>query len=172
LKTYHISNEAYFDEGSRLEKTYAINNKFAKGVYTKQRRAEIVNDLLAGLSNYVQPNDYLFSYDHIPMIHFLTETRPYPYNSWVGIYDENSFRKKIAKAEQEIPVLPIVVQQKFNTIHRFAEPDPNYMDASSANTILHAAASVSTMNSFLERHNYQIVWSNAYFNIYKAKQGF
>lgn len=172
LKTYHISNEAYFDEGSRLEKTYAINNKFAKGVYTKQRRAEIVNDLLAGLSNYVQPNDYLFSYDHIPMIHFLTETRPYPYNSWVGIYDENSFRKKIAKAEQEISVLPIVVQQKFNTIHRFAEPDPNYMDASSANTILHAAASVSTMNSFLERHNYQIVWSNAYFNIYKAKQGF
>jgi|GEM_PF-1178376 len=169
LKGYHISNQAYFDEGSRLDKTHAIQNKFAKGVYTKARRAKIVNDLLAGLRNYVEPNDYLFSYDHIPMIHFLTETRPYPYNSWVGIYDENSFRKKIEKAEKEIPVLPIVVQQKFNTIYRFAAPDPDYMNPESANTILHSSASVKIMNSFLERHHYTIVWSNDYFNIYKAE---
>lgn len=172
LKTYHISNEAYFDEGSRLEKTYTINNKFAKGIYTKKRRAKIVNDLLAGLNNYVKPGDYLFSYDHIPMIHFLTETKPYPYNSWVGIYDQNSFKKKIEKAEQEIPVFPIVVQQKFNTIHRFSEPIVDYMDPSSANTMMHSSASVSLMNAFLERHQYKIVWSNAYFNIYKTEDSY
>lgn len=169
LKTYNISQGAYFDIGSRFEKTYAINNSLAVGVYTTERRANIINDLLLNLERFVKPDDYLFAYDKIPMVHFLTETQPYMYNPWVWIYDYNSFEKKLNKAEKEIPVLPIVVQQKVETIYRFSEPISDYMSTKKINTNFHSNERNAIMNSFLNRNNYKIVWSNDYFNIYESK---
>jgi len=170
LKTYNISNQAYFDIGSRFEKTYAIKSPLAKGIYTTERRAHIINDLLLNLDRFVEPDDYLLAYDKIPMVHFLTETKPYMYNPWVWIYDYNSFEKKLAKAEVEIPVLPIVVQQKFETIYSFSEPILDYMSTVKENSNFHSNQRNAIMNSFLERNNYKIVWSNPYFNIYESQE--
>ena len=170
LKTYNISQEAYFDKGSRFLKTYDINNDNANGIYTTQRRAAIVNELLVNLEPYVDSGDYLLAYDKIPMLHFLTETKPYMYNPWVWIYDYNSFEKKLKKAEQSIPTLPIVVQQKFETIGTFSEPKNNYLSTTGENSDYHSNERNFIFISFLERHNYEIVWSNAYFNIYQPKE--
>lgn len=170
LKAYNISQQSYFDMGSRSDKTYAINSSLAKGVYTTERRADIINELLVNLDKYVEPNDHLMVYDKIPMVHFLTETKPYMYNPWVWIYDYNSFEKKLHKAEIEIPVLPIVVQQKFETIYAFSEPIPDYMSTQKENNNSHSNERNAIMNAFLNRNNYKIVWSNAYFNIYQSKE--
>ncbi|WP_179344014.1 hypothetical protein [Winogradskyella ursingii] len=168
LKSYRIFNQAYFDEGSRLQKTYAINNNMANHIYTTERRAQIINDLLNNLEKYVDKDDYLFAYDHMPMLHYLTETRPYIYNPWPGIYDDYSLENKIKKAEKEISVMPTVVVQKFNTIIRFSEPIEDYMIPEKNNEVLHGSKSIALMNSFLQRNNYRIVWSNSYFNIYQS----
>ena len=168
LKAYNISQGAYFDSGSRLDKTFTINNKKAKYIYTTESRAKIVNNLLLNLERYVEPGDYLFAYDHIPMIHFLTNTLPYTYNPWPGIYDHYSFNKKIEKAETEIEGLPIVVVQKFETIIDFSEPKSNYMVPEKNNSILHGSKSIEVMNDFLDRNNYKEVWSDDYFSIYKS----
>ncbi|AEH01632.1 hypothetical protein [Lacinutrix sp. 5H-3-7-4] len=173
-KALNVSREAYFDKGSRLKKTHTINSDLAKGIYTTKRRAEITNALLVNLEKYVKPNDYLLTYDKIPMIHFLTETKPYMYNSWVWVYDSYSFEKKISKAENEIKTYPIVVTQKFETTRRFSQPIPNYLAEDLTNTkgIINAydAKKNITMNRFLEQNEYEIVWSNAYFNILKTKK--
>lgn len=168
LKIYNISNGAYFDNGSRLDKTFAINSKKAKYIYTTEDRAKIVNQLLENLKHYVAPGDYLFAYDHIPMVHYLTSTLPYTYNPWPGIYDHYSFKKKIEKAEAEIDELPIVVIQKFETIIDFSEPIPYYMVPEKNNSILHGSKSIELMNDFLKRNHYQEVWSDSYFSIYKS----
>jgi len=102
------------------------------------------------------------------MIHFLTETKPYMYNPWVWIYDSYSFENKIRRAEKELPVLPIVVQQKFKTIQEFSEPMTDYMDERKEETNEYNKGRTISMNDFLERNEYEIVWSNAYFNIYKS----
>ncbi|MCC1484090.1 glycosyltransferase family 39 protein [Winogradskyella immobilis] len=168
LKFYNTSQQSYFDYGSRLDKTYAINSEFTKGIYTTQRRADIINELLVNLKDYVDPDDYLFAYDKIPMIHFLTETKPYMYNSWPWIYDINTFDKKLYKAEKEIKTLPVVVVQKFETIVEFSEPKIDYMSSTTEDNYLHNNQITGAMNDFLLRNNYQIVWSNPYFNIYET----
>ncbi|WP_303316220.1 hypothetical protein Q4Q34_12455 [Flavivirga abyssicola] len=171
-KIYSLSQEAYFDQGSRLNKIYKINNKYASGVYTTKERALIINDLLASLEQYVKPNDYLLTYDKIPMVHFLTETKPYMFNPWIWIYDSYSFKKNMDRAEKEIDVLPIIVQQKFETIGTFSEPTLEYLTESIGNDIRYSNGfdknRVKIMNSFISRNEYEIVWSNAYFNIYKS----
>ena len=92
------------------------------------------------------------------------------YNPWVWVYDGNSFEEKIEKAEREIPILPIVVQQKFSTIGAFSIPLTDYMDETKEETYLYNSRRVLAMNSFLKRNKYYLVWSNQYFNIYKSNK--
>lgn len=170
LKAYNIPQQTYFDLGSRLDKKFAIKSDKAKGIYTTEKRAKIINELLVNLEKYVEPNDYLMAYDKIPMVHFLTETKPYMYNPWVWIYDYNSFEKKLNKAENEINEMPIVVQQKFETIYKFSEPIDDYMSTKKENSDFHSNERNALMNGFLVRNNYEVVWSNDYFNIYASKK--
>lgn len=168
VKTYSVANQAYFDPGSRFDKTYQVQNPLANHVYTTQSRAEIVNTLLDNLENYVSEDDYVLLYDNIPMVHFLTKTRPYMYNPWVWIYDGATFADKLKKAETKIDGLPIVVQQKFTTFGKFSEPRDDYMREDKINDNLFNEGRTKAMNAFLKRHHYHIVWSNPYFNIYQA----
>ena len=167
LKIYKISNEAYFDYGSRLEKIYSINAPLANNIYTTERRSTIINDLLENMSDYVKPDDYLLAYDKIPMIHFLSQTRSYMNTPWVWVYSGKMFEEKLKKAEKEIDILPIVVQQKFETIVAFSEPLDNYMSENGVENNLHSNIRSKAMNNFLSRNNYKEVWSNDYFIIYE-----
>lgn len=173
-KAYNISKEAYFDKGNRLDKTYTINSKLAKNIYTKKRRAEIINELLVNLKPLVKKDDYLLAYDNIPMIHFLTETKPYMYNSWVWIYDSTTFEKKLNLAQNEIPELPVLIQQKFNVIWSFSEPIDGYLNTDLSTTDDLSKRDVikknKILNTFIKNNNYQIVWSNNYFNILKTSK--
>ncbi len=169
-KINKISNEAYFDVGSRLQKKYAINHPLAKNVYTTKERSIIINDLLVQLNQYVEPDEYLLAYDKIPMVHYLTQTKPYMSTPWVWVYSGEMFEDKLQEAEKEIPNLPIVVQQKFETIMSFSEPIEDYMSENKTENNLHSNARSKAMNSFLIRNNYTSVWSNDYFVIYRPEQ--
>ena len=125
-----------------------------------------MNEVLDILPNYVEPNDYLFVYDKIPMIHFLTETRPYMYNSWPWIYDEVSFKKKLETAQKNRDALPVVLVQKFETIGEFSAPQLNYLATDIDETYFHNNAIAELMTEFLVENDYKIAWSNDYFNIY------
>ncbi|WP_460218181.1 hypothetical protein [Psychroserpens sp. MEBiC05023] len=169
-KGYSISQEAYFDKGNRLSKTAVIDNKFTNGIYTTNERAKVINDVLKELENHVEPNDYMFVYDSAPMLHFLTETRPYTYNPWVWIYDHVSFEQKLKLAETNIVTLPIIVQQKFTAIWEFSEPIDDYLAEDKPYSNTYDPGRAKAMNSFIERNAYKIIWSNDYFNIYKSSK--
>ena len=168
-KAYLIVYNAYFDYGPRWHKTHAINSDFAKGIYTTKEKADIINDLLVVLPNFVKPGDLLLTYDSIPMIHFFTQTRPFMYNPWVWIYDGYSFSKQLNKAVKERPYLPVVIQQKFETIGGFGEPNPNYLREDKTRDVYsYNVERVKAFNQFISDHQYSISWSNAHFNIYEV----
>jgi len=166
-KFYKIGNNSYFDRGSRINKVFAINNNLAN-VYTTEKRANIINDLLAVLHDFVEEDNYLLAYDNIPMVNYLTKTKPYMRNSWVWVYDSFTFERKLKEAEQEIEVLPVVVLQKFETKGNFSEPKNNYLYETKEENYNYKRGRVKALNSFLERNNYIVVWSNDYFDILKA----
>ena len=170
IKIYNISNEAYFDSGSRFNKKYTINNPLSKGIYTTKRRADIINNLLPELEKHIVENDYLLAYDNIPMVNFLTNTKPYLYISWVWVYDSDTFNYQLKRAEKEINRLPVVVQQKFQTIGYFSAPVLDYMSETKEEDYIYKKGRMVAMNSFLKRNNYKIVWSNPYFNILKPEK--
>jgi len=168
-KPYKTFNQSYFDPGSRLEKTATVNHPLTQYIYTTPERAEVMNSILTELKHHVSEDDYLLVYDNMPMLHFLTKTQPYVYNSWPFIYDYNSFEKKLKSAEQNLQLNPIVIQQKFSTILKFSEPRDDYMSTTIENSTFHNNKLTQVMNDFLKRNHYKIVWSNTHFNIYKSE---
>jgi hypothetical protein len=66
------------------------------------------------------------------------------------------------------------VQQKMETIYAFSEPIENYMTSKKEEVTLqfngYDAERNRLMTNFIDRNNYEIVWSNDYFNIYKTEK--
>lgn len=164
-----ISNQAYFDPGSRLEKSYAIHDPRAKGIYTSQERASIINAVLPVIRKHVKKGEYLLAYDNIPMVHFLTETKPYMYIPWIWVYDSGVFKDNIKRAEESQSKLPVVLLQKFNTLGKFSKPSASYFSIPEKDTYVFKKRRIEAMQSFLVRNQYEIIWSNAYFDILKPK---
>ena len=169
IQGYKISKQAYFDPGSRIDKSYSIHDPRAKGIYTSQERATIINEVLPVIKKHVKKGEYLLAYDNIPMVHFLTETKPYMYIPWIWVYDSGVFEDNIKRAEESQDKLPVVLLQKFNTLGKFSEPSTNYFSIPEKDTYVFKKRRIEAMQSFLARNNYEIIWSNTHFDILKPK---
>lgn len=98
------------------------------------------------------------------MVNFLTQSRPYLYNSWVWTYDPSNFRKQIGIAEKEHDTLPIIVRQK-SELSCWYKYDENW------NNELFPYKKKRTIcfNQFICKHHYEVVWENEVFQILKVK---
>jgi len=163
---FYTSHRAYFDNGSRLEKRYrADNSKFT--VFTSKDKAEAMNELLSVLNKYVEKDDYLLAFESLPMINYLTETKPYIGNPWVRSYTFQNFKKHLDQAVATIP-LPVVLEQKCQPVGgNWTVPDT--ADKSS-NPFIYSLDRIEYFEAFLRNNNYKIVWENDLFAIYAVNQ--
>jgi hypothetical protein len=113
---YHSYFYPYFDMSDRRKMVFQVDSKFLKGVYTTKERATVINELLAESKKYIKKNDVILAYDCIPMVHFLTETRPYLRNPWPGYYFPQAFQNELKTAYSNSTELPVIVTQKLSTI--------------------------------------------------------
>lgn len=160
---WHIMNNAYFDEGSRLEKRYRINNSLAT-TYTKKSYVETTDAVLGALKKYVGPNDYLFCFQSSPTIHYLTQTRPYMYNPWPWSFDTASMKLHMQKAEERDRSLPVLLREKTQMID-FTLADSYWDSTDVADNFSHKNAKVKLIQDFIHRHGYRIVWQDQHYQI-------
>lgn len=162
-------NTSYFDPGSRILKTYKINSDKAKGIFTTRERAKTINDLLFGIDPFLKAGDYLIAYESIPMIYYLTNTKPFLYDSWLMSSASMPLKLKIERVYKENRPLPIVIRQKFETIGHFGNPSDEYISDKRKSTNYVSQEQTRIFNKFLIDNNYKIVWNNSYFNLYEPQ---
>jgi hypothetical protein len=149
----------YFDRANRAGMHFAIHNEHVKGIYTTERRAGVINELLAQSAHYVKADDYVLAYDCLPMYYFLTDTRPYMHNSWVWLYDDGIFRQELYKSLQETHICPVVIMQKRSTIgNNWPE---NYKEDYKFRPL-----ALAYLQDFMKTYRYKQVWENDFFKIY------
>jgi hypothetical protein len=155
----------FFDRHNRLKMHYSINNKYLKGILTTRERAAAMNELLQESAKYLKPNDYMLAYQCMPMLNYITATRPYMRNSYPWLYDAETFRTELYKGFDEAKTLPVVIMQKIKTIGNSSNwPDPSSEDTSSYEKKNEKRNAY--MNEFLQAYNYREVWSNDVFRIF------
>lgn len=125
----------------------------------------ILDSAYVEVNKYVRKNDYLACIEHMPIMNYLTQTRPYFYNSWLWSYDPNNLRLHIAKAENEIKVLPVILICKSNS-GQYANYDPDWNNPHAVSGQNFGYNSrLLLYKSFIRRHQYRKVWENDHFVI-------
>jgi hypothetical protein len=170
INLYSVSSSAYFDLGSRAEKRYSMNNSLAN-VYTTHSKSMIMNELLLELDNYVVPGDTLLCFESLPTLQYLTRTVPFIGASWVWVYDSNSVKISLLRAEKTAAKMPVVLRQKTQPIGgKWTTFDIRYNDTVSEDNYLYKKERIIVYNAFLNKHKYKIVWENDLFQILLADQ--
>ena len=170
LKSVYVGvNYCYFDPGSRVNKVYAIDNEKLKCIYTTKKNANIMNDMLSNLKKYVKKGDYLIAYESIPMIYYITDTRPFLHDSWLISSASSPLDVSISRVLKEGRQLPVILRQKFQTIGGFGDPSEEYISNNGDDRLYVSNKRTKIFNNFIAENNYELVWSNLYFNIYITK---
>lgn len=169
INFYKVSMSAYFDSGSRIEKRFSIENNLAN-VYTSQTKSLIMNELLGELDKYVVAGDTMLCFESLPTIQYLTQTIPFVGTSWVWVYDSNSFKINLLRAENSTNYKPVVLRQKTQPIGgNWTSFDIRYNDTVSEDNYIYKKQRIIIFNEFLNRNDYQIAWENDLFQILTVK---
>lgn len=159
-----IDHKAYYDPGNRTEKVYPIENKLAKGIYTTEKKAQIINPLLKELDKYVKPGDTMLVYDFSPLIYYLTETKPFAGISWPCVFFGERYVKAFVQADKESAKRPIIVLQHFFSSNEWTTIQSNYYDES-VDTNYISSAQTKTIKQFIKKYKYKRVWTNGYYEV-------
>jgi len=156
----------YHDTSNRINMQYAFDYPKLKLVYTGREREKVVEELLNILCDkYIQKGDYLLAYEQISLIYFLTETKPYLYDSWPMVYSPEKFQAALSRAFQEREKLPLIVRAKRSTSNN---EWPNNPKIGLINSIWYDS-NRKIMKNFVNLHSYNIVWENNFFQILLAE---
>ena len=159
-----IDHKAYYDPGNRTEKVYPIENKLTKGIYTTEKKAQIINPLLKELDKYVKPGDTMLVYDFSPLIYYLTETKPFAGISWPCVFFGERYVKAFVQADKESAKRPIIVLQHFFSSNEWTTIQSNYYDES-VDTNYISSAQTKTIKQFIKKYKYKRVWTNGFYEV-------
>jgi len=151
----------YRDTTNRLAMHYSIDHPKLKMIYTTKERSKVVEELLSELSKYVQKGEYLFTFEQISLLYYLTEAKPYLYNSWPMLYQPNELKSAIEKASKEKEELPIIVRAKRSTSNF---EWPNNPEVGLIESERHTGNRI-IIKKFIDKYFYKIVWENDFFQI-------
>lgn len=161
----NLNGHLYFDSTPAIKMNATIKNKRMRGIFTSSERAETINELLPKLNEHVTPGDTLFAYGSIPMLNYLTGTRPFIGCSWPEQLSAQALEKRISAAEN----LPVVCVQRFSTIgNDWGQPSESFISGEeeiSAN-VYHTASKWLVIEKFLERNKYQRIPVTPRFDLY------
>lgn len=162
-----VTGGAYFDGGPLWQKRYAIDNERAAHIYTTRERADVINTMLHGIEPHVKPGTVLMAYGSIPLVNYLTHTRPYIGCSWVEQLSASMLEKKLARAPKT--GLPLVLQQKFSTLGPYwSEPMPDFRTSyGDQQNTYRDNRKLEVLNRFLENGDYHIIYEDSHFILYQ-----
>jgi hypothetical protein len=149
----------YFDQTNRMQMHYQVNNPHLHGIYTSEKRARVINELLRESALFVKPDDYVLAYDCIPMYYYLTDTRPFMHNSWLWLYEDTVFKTELNQSLRETHIFPVVIMQKRNSIGN------NWPDNDDVGDQVHPVT-LNYLRDFLKSNQYNQAWENDFFRIY------
>ncbi|MBP7557261.1 MAG: glycosyltransferase family 39 protein, partial [Chitinophagaceae bacterium] len=85
----------FFDWNDRVRMTAQVNNTYTRGVFTTKERATAINELLAESGKYIHPGDAVLIYHSVPLLHYMTNTRPYLRNAMPWLYEGSFFANEL-----------------------------------------------------------------------------
>ena len=160
-----LTSGAYFDSGNLQAKTSTINSPRMRLTHTTPERAVIINDMLDGIAPFVKKEQTLLAYGSVPLVNFITGTRPMMGCSWPELLNAAMLEQKLNSCHET----PAILRQKFNTIGpQWGQPSDTYLTQYNEHNGFLTNDKLHVLNSFMNRNKYKLVWENKYFALFVA----
>lgn len=151
---------SYCEENGKYKLTSPVNSRQVKMIYTTKKRADAINELLQECKKHVAAGDYTLAYGYIPMFYYLTETKPFLYNLWIGDYKVEYYKNLVNKSLAEKKYFPVIVKMKYSTWGNWPSPETKFKDVETNEWDKY-------FDEFVKRNSYSMVWQNEVFELWK-----
>lgn len=164
-----VVNGAYFDHGPLWHKVSTVGNERTAGIHTTPERATIVNTVLDGIKPHIKKGDTLMVYGSMPMINYLTGTYPAMGCCWPELLGATMLENRLKELDA---TRPPVLRQLFSSIGEdFSKPSRDFLHTygEDTNEFMYDRK-IDLLNNYLERNNYNEVYSNSHFILYISER--
>lgn len=174
---FYITKNSHCDSGWIWDRHYRLTAPLGRNILTTPQRAMYINNAVTALNRYVKPGDYLIEYSGFPILHALTNTRPYIPSPWaIMCYTSPEIlTQKLQRAENRTKILPPIFIVKsedgapiadfyprdWSRIFVYKDGDEKYEKLA----ILYNEKNGEAMRKFIKRHHYGIDYEDEYFII-------
>ena len=162
----HIRTTAYFDPGNRSKKIHSIQSIKARLIFTTKTKAKMTNDIINAIEKTIPSSGKVIVYNSAPMLHYLTNRKPVMDNSWIWVYDTESFRLKLLDLINSEDKYYIVLQ-KINTIGGETDRPFAPLNDTISDNWFHRLEKRELFAHFVSNKNFYKVWENENFTILK-----
>ena len=153
----------YRDSSLRHRMTASVEHPQLRGVLTTPERAKALEEVLKALEGYVKPGDRLLTFESVPLIHFLSRTRPYLSNPWPILYLPSEFERNLKKALAGGGPLPPAVLAKRQT------RSGNWPKSGKVSSTETSILDREILENFFRENGYHETWENDAFRILLPK---
>ncbi len=162
VSTFYFA--AYGDNRAKFSMTATVDHPLLKYNLTTQTRADTLTELLNVLPKYTIHYNYMLTFGRIPLVQYLSSTKPYIDNPNPLYETPLTLEKKLLKAQKEKD-LPLVITAKTQTNAKSWPTEREKIPLTNKrykqqNTII---------KNFLKKHNYVKVWENDDFIIFTPR---
>jgi hypothetical protein len=127
-------------------------------ILTTSNRQAVVDEVLREISSRVRPGSRILCVGRIPMVYYLTGTRPFIEYPWPSLVRADELSRVLAHEWTSVSYPEVVVIAKKRTSARdWPDTEEVYIEDS---------PTLKLLTEYLERYRYALVWENAGFWIY------
>lgn len=157
-----------FDSPNRLKLTSTINNEKMEFVFTTEREAQAVNEVLQVVQQNAEDETTLMVVGNSLLFYYLTDLTPYV-KIWVtgSSYLYDSLKQDLEEKQNAGTPLPIIIEAKTNTYEGFSEE--KYQELADQIKNSHYREKGQLITEFRNNHQYNMIFENDYFSVYYTK---
>lgn len=150
----------YRDSEDRGALSYGVAVPELMYVLTSKERSKVVGELLVELNGIIKPGDYLLAVGDIPMLNYLTHTRPFLSSSWTGILSQEQLASDLIEVKKNGKILPVIVRTK-GSVH-----NPEWPNVEINNN--YHGDNEALIGEFMLNNGYRPKWENQWFEIWTS----
>ncbi len=163
IGAYRTMFGCYRDSGSRFKKTAVVTESEVQTTLTHPNKAQILNNVLEHVKPYKNAETELLAFPSVPMINYMTNTKPFVSNSWIAIMPCDLFKRELLYGEQHKPLPIIVISKALSTLWWDTREWRNIMDCMPLHPDL--KENNIALNNFVLRHSYRVEYDDDYFQV-------
>jgi hypothetical protein len=160
---FHATN-VYRDDQNRLGLNTEFSHRALWGIYSTPDRVKAVDDLLEQIHIYSNRGDVVLIINNLPLIYYLTETKPALGGPWLEMIPESDVVMKQRKLEEKGIYPKLFICAKVDTEDRRWPCAETLLRGDNA---LHEYMK----DEYLNHLHYSLVWENKAFAIYGRLEG-